>query len=50
MNKTEARIAVFSDVHGNITGLRAVVDAIDDIGPFDDVICAGDILGGGPGH
>jgi predicted phosphodiesterase len=43
------RIAIFSDVHGNISGLRAILHAIDDSGGADMLVAAGDLVGGGPG-
>ena len=42
------KIALFSDIHGNISGLKAVLQAIDK-GGADMLIAAGDMLGGGPG-
>ena len=42
--------ALFSDIHGNIVGLRAVLAAIGSLGDVDQIICAGDMLGGGGGH
>ena len=39
-------IAAFSDVHGNTPALRAVLAAIDDLGP-DLVVNLGDIASGG---
>lgn len=42
------RVAVFSDVHGNLPALRAVWDAIEARGPFDEVIAAGDHCLSGP--
>jgi predicted phosphodiesterase len=43
------KIAVFSDIHGNISGLNAVLAAIDTLGGADLLFAAGDLLGGGPG-
>jgi len=43
------RIALFSDIHGNITGLRAVIAQLDQLGGVDVVFCAGDFVGGGAG-
>ncbi len=43
------RLALFSDIHGNLPGLQAVLAAIDALGGADSLICAGDALGGGPG-
>ena len=37
------RIALFSDVHGNLTGLREVWSAIEHEGGFDAIVCAGDL-------
>jgi predicted phosphodiesterase len=42
------RIAIFSDVHGNLAGLRAVKSALDLERPIDHVVVAGDHLQGGP--
>jgi len=42
------RIALFSDVHGNLAGLRAVATALKDEEPLDHVVVAGDLLQGGP--
>ncbi len=42
------RIAVVSDVHGNVRALEAVVQALRARGPFDRVINAGDLAFGGP--
>lgn len=36
------RIAIYSDVHGNLAGLRAVLAALEAAGPFDHVVAAGD--------
>ena len=43
------KIALFADIHGNITGLRAVLAAIDDAGGADMLFAPGDLLLGGPG-
>lgn len=45
---TQLRVAVFSDVHGNLHGLRAVLADIDSNGPFDAIIAAGDHCLNGP--
>lgn len=45
---SDIRVAVFSDVHGNVQALRAVLDAIDRDGSFDRVIAAGDYCLKGP--
>jgi predicted phosphodiesterase len=42
--------ALFSDIHSNIVGLRSVLDAIGRVDGVDQIICAGDMLGGGGGH
>jgi predicted phosphodiesterase len=42
------RFAIFSDVHGNLAGLRAVKAALEREGPFDRIVVAGDHLQGGP--
>ncbi|MGH2455703.1 MAG: metallophosphoesterase family protein [Candidatus Limnocylindria bacterium] len=41
------RIALISDVHGNLPALRAVLDDLASIG-CDAVWCAGDVVGRGP--
>jgi predicted phosphodiesterase len=45
---SELRVAVFSDVHGNLHGLEAVLADIEASGPFDAVIAAGDHCLNGP--
>jgi predicted phosphodiesterase len=40
------RIAVFSDVHGNIQALNAVLADMDERGPFDTIVFAGDLVFG----
>lgn len=42
------RIGLLSDVHGNLSALRAVAKALDREGPLDSVVVAGDLLLGGP--
>ena len=43
------RFAVISDVQANLSALRAVLAAIDEIEPaVDRVVCAGDLVGRGP--
>jgi len=42
------RIALFSDVHGNLTGLRAVLEGIDGLPEVDQVVFAGDACMFGP--
>ena len=39
------RLALFSDVHGNITGARAVLEAVEALGGADVLVCAGDMVG-----
>ena len=41
------RIGVISDIHGNLVGLRAVLDWLDRAG-VDQVVCAGDVPNFGP--
>ena len=43
------RIALFSDIHGNTPGLRAVLAHLDAEGGADQIFALGDMLGGGPG-
>src|SRR5262245_57617063 len=40
------RIALFSDIHGNLAGLEAVLAAITARGGADVVVAAGDLIGG----
>ena len=42
------RIAVLTDVHANLTALRAVLDDIQAQGPYQLVVSAGDQICGGP--
>jgi len=42
------KIALFSDIHGNLTGLRAVLAALDALGGADVTFAAGDLVAGGP--
>ena len=42
------RVAVISDIHGNLAALQAVMDDIAEQAP-DEVIVAGDLVGRGPG-
>lgn len=37
------RVAIFSDVHGNLTALEAVLKDIDEQGQFDSIFFAGDL-------
>src|SRR5688500_3460802 len=41
------RIAIFSDVHGNIEALEAVLKQFREIGGVDKYVCLGDIVGYG---
>ncbi len=41
------RVAIFSDVHGNLQAMQAVLADIDAQGPFDAVVFAGDLAFGG---
>ncbi len=42
------RVAIFSDVHGNVRALEAVLAEVRTRGPFDQVINGGDLAFGGP--
>lgn len=42
------RIALFSDIHGNLTGLKAVLAFLDAEGGADVTFALGDLIGGGP--
>ncbi len=42
------RIAILSDVHGNVRALEAVLADVRRRGPFDQIINAGDLSFGGP--
>src|SRR5579862_9776737 len=42
------RIAAFSDTHGNLVALEAVLADIERQDPFDAYLMAGDIVAGGP--
>lgn len=48
MTDPEMRVAIFSDVHGNVRALEAVLADLRARGPFDRVINAGDLAFGGP--
>ena len=41
------KIAIFSDIHGNLQALKSIIEDIDKEN-FDEVICLGDIVGVGP--
>ena len=41
------RIAIFSDVHGNIEALEAVLKKFQEVGGIDKYVCLGDIVGYG---
>src|ERR671937_519615 len=41
------RVAIVSDVHGNLHALEAALTAIDDESP-DEIWCLGDLVGYGP--
>lgn len=41
------RYGIFSDVHGNIEALEAVLSAFEQKAPIDEFICLGDIVGYG---
>lgn len=42
------KVAVFADVHGNSSALRAVLDEIDKDGQIEHIFCLGDMIGIGP--
>jgi predicted phosphodiesterase len=42
------KLALFSDIHGNLTGLTAVLAALDKMGGADLIFAAGDLVAGGP--
>lgn len=44
----DLHIAVFSDVHGNVQGLEALLVEIERAGPFDEIVAAGDHCLNGP--
>jgi predicted phosphodiesterase len=44
----ELRVAVVTDIHGNLEALRAVLDDLDRRGPFDRLIAGGDYCLNGP--
>jgi putative phosphoesterase len=44
---TVDRVAVITDIHGNLPALQASLDAIDSLG-VDGIYCGGDLVGYGP--
>ena len=44
---TKFRYAVLSDIHSNLTALVAVMNEADKSGPYDEILCAGDVAGYG---
>ena len=42
------RVALLSDIHGNLTALEAVLADMESQGPFDQVVVAGDLVWAGP--
>jgi predicted phosphodiesterase len=42
------RVALLSDIHGNLTALEAVLADMQTQGPFDQVVVAGDLVWAGP--
>jgi predicted phosphodiesterase len=46
MSESERRIGVFSDVHGNLQALEAVLGCLEDQG-VEEIFCCGDIVGYG---
>jgi putative phosphoesterase len=45
MTAQPSRVGLVSDIHGNAVALEAV---LEDMGPVDALVCAGDIVGYGP--
>ena len=43
------KIALFSDIHGNVTALKAVIAAIEALGGADLMVAAGDLVSGESG-
>lgn len=43
------RVALFSDIHGNIMGLEAILARLDQLGGADLIFALGDFLAVGPG-
>ncbi|HID34995.1 MAG TPA: metallophosphatase family protein [Anaerolineae bacterium] len=41
------RIAVLSDIHGNVVALKRALEAVDALQP-DSLFCLGDVVGYGP--
>jgi len=41
------RVAVITDIHGNLPALQAALEAIEEIGA-DEIYCGGDLVGYGP--
>ena len=46
MSDAKRRIGVFSDIHGNLQALQAVIGTLDDHG-VDELFCCGDVVGYG---
>ena len=42
------RVAILSDIHGNVTALDAVLADLASRGPFDQIVVAGDLVWSGP--
>lgn len=42
------RVALFSDVHGNLAALEAILTRLEEEGPFDETVFAGDAVLYGP--
>lgn len=42
------RVAILSDIHGNILALEAILADMNGAGPFDQVVVAGDLVWAGP--
>jgi putative phosphoesterase len=44
---TDGRVAVITDIHGNLPALHAALSRIDELG-IADILCGGDLVGYGP--
>ncbi len=44
------KLAIVSDIHGNITGMRAVLQAIEQLGGVDKLVVAGDVVTASSGN
>ncbi|MHA2094015.1 MAG: metallophosphoesterase family protein, partial [Candidatus Hodarchaeales archaeon] len=39
------KIAIISDIHGNLEALKSVFTSIDTHGELDHIVCLGDLVG-----